>query len=761
MSVKRKRQETAGYENAQPPSAKEAIAEAELDDPDREPPPKRLNASRSLFVHSLPTNATTDALAEHFSQSFPLKHATVVVDPLTKKSRGYGFVTFADAEDAEQAKDEFDGSLFNGKKIKVDVAEPRHRNTTDDDTRNHQQSADFLKAKEERRQQREGQPPPKLIVRNLPWSIDTTEKLSRLFMSYGKIKQATLPKTKPGLSPGFGFVLLRGRKNAERAMAAVNGKMVDGRPLAVDWAVQKDMWQAAQNKESVPNGLGSASPKSEDNEEAMVLEDMPLSDVEQGVLFSGEEQDEGDNTDGDDEDEDEDEVKSEDGLSQGTSDEDYEDEEAQSNSTTLFIRNLPFTATDDSLYEHFKSFGPVRYARVVMDYETERSRGTAFVCFYSPEDAMTCLRKSPKTNSAGPSTGGKASLKHSILQDTKADTSGQFTLEGRVLQVSAAVGKGEAQRLTTEGHSIREARDKDKRRLYLLSEGTINSQSPTYDNMSAAELKMREDSAKQRQTLIKNNPSLHISLTRLAIRNIPRFVTSKDLKALARAAVVGFAKDVRQGRRSQLSKEELSRGGEEMKAAEKARKARGKGVVSQAKVVFEGREGGKVEESSGAGRSRGYGFIEFSSHRWALMGLRWLNGHRVQRDTPVNGAANQSEERPKRLIVEFAIENAQVVARRREREQKARERSMGGTDAQNSGRKDSEPSRKHVSKNIASDKAKPEARKQNEKRDQKHRSSKTSNDTISKDDDKSGKASKRQKIIGRKRAMRKTKGKTF
>merc|ERR1712098_224832 len=145
--------------------------------------------------------------------------------------------------------------------------------------------------------------------------------------------------------------------------------------------------------------------------------------------------------------------------------------------------------------------------------------------------------------------------------------------------------------------------------------------------------------------------------TRLSLRNLPKNINSKDLKALAREAVVGFATDVKSGLRAQLSKEEEARGGDEMREAEKQR---------QAKVVFEGREGAKVSEESGAGKSRGYGFVEYSSHRWALMGLRWLNGHAVE-----NAATGKKQ----RLIVEFAIENAQVVQRRKEKEEKARLRS--------------------------------------------------------------------------------------
>ena len=77
-----------------------------------------------------------------------------------------------------------------------------------------------------------------------------------------------------------------------------------------------------------------------------------------------------------------------------------------------------------------------------------------------------------------------------------------------------------------------------------------------------------------------------------------------------------------------------------------------------------------MDEKGGAGRSRGYGFIEYVSRRAALMGLRWLNGH------PVKAATG---ERNKRLIVEFAIGNAQVVSRRKDREANMRTQRLNRT----------------------------------------------------------------------------------
>ena len=289
-----------------------------------------------------------------------------------------------------------------------------------------------------------------------------------------------------------------------------------------------------------------------------------------------------------------------------------------------------------------------------MNRTTEKSAGTGFVRFYNVDEMKKCVANAPR--SQAPAKGKK----QSILLDEHADLDGSYTLDGRLLQVVQAVSREEATKLAEDGPGGQRKRQNDGRRLYLLSEGMIRTDSPLHASLPPSEIKMRQGSLAQRKKLVQSNPSLHLSLTRLALRNIPGSVDSKQLKALAREAVVGFAKDVRQGRRQPLSKEEVARGGVEGREAERRRKEKGKGIVKQAKVVYEDQKGSKIGEETGAGRSRGYGFLEYSSHRWALMGLRWLNGHAMRNETG----------RTQRLIVEFAIENSQVVSRRRENQGK-------------------------------------------------------------------------------------------
>ncbi|KAK1968083.1 RNA recognition domain-containing protein [Colletotrichum sublineola] len=661
-----------------------AVAENLAADSAAEPKAKkaRTEANRSLFVRSLPATATSESLTDFFSEHFPVKHATVVLDKATKTSRGYGFVTLTDAEDAMEAKKKLNNMLWEGRRIRVDVAEARHR-----DGKESAVGAAAAGQKQKRTQELEdARKPPKLIIRNLPWSIKTSEQLGALFRAYGIVKFADLPQNK-GKLKGFGFVTLRGRKNAEKALE-MNGKVIDGRPIAVDWAVDKSEWDQVNGTKEDPED--DEKPKSKKQkkdateEEDEAIKDDKAGEEPQGAdadlenfmknhMMNLEDEEDSDQDENEDEDEDEELDLSEDDEEGATSDTQNDKNSVKKtptstdNTSTLFIRNLPFTVTDDQLKEHFVKFGPVRYARVVMDRATDRPAGTGFVCFVNEEDAKACIKGAPRPQPSALPT------KHSVLQDESADQDGRYTLDGRLLQVAQAVSKDDAERLAADGSAKR--REKDKRRLFLLNEGQIDTRSSLYHKLTPNEIKMREDSAKQRKKLVQSNPTLHISLTRLAIRNIPRNIGSKELKELARKACVEFAKDVKEGKRQSLSKEEKVRDAKEAKNAEHERKLKRKGIVRQAKIEFESREGTKVPEASG-GKSRGYGFIEYSSHRWALMGLRFLNGYQLENELG----------KKQRLIVEFAIENASVVARRKANEKnldRNRQNAQSAKDGQN------------------------------------------------------------------------------
>lgn len=60
-------------------------------------------------------------------------------------------------------------------------------------------------------------------------------------------------------------------------------------------------------------------------------------------------------------------------------------------SSTLFVSNLPYTATSTDLQTLFSDIGPVRSAFIVQDKETKVSKGVGYVSFAIRDDAQRAL----------------------------------------------------------------------------------------------------------------------------------------------------------------------------------------------------------------------------------------------------------------------------------------------------------------------------------------------------------------------------------
>lgn len=78
-----------------------------------------------LFVGSLPFATTSDQLREIFAKAGQVSDANVVMDKMTGRSRGFGFVEMATDEDAKKAIDTLNGTEVDGRKIFVSEARPQ------------------------------------------------------------------------------------------------------------------------------------------------------------------------------------------------------------------------------------------------------------------------------------------------------------------------------------------------------------------------------------------------------------------------------------------------------------------------------------------------------------------------------------------------------------------------------------------------------------------------------------------------------------
>ena len=81
--------------------------------------------SKKLYVGNLAFGVTSEALQELFSQAGTVVSASVIEDRETGRSRGFGFVEMATAEEAATAIQQLNGREFNGRNLTVSEAKER------------------------------------------------------------------------------------------------------------------------------------------------------------------------------------------------------------------------------------------------------------------------------------------------------------------------------------------------------------------------------------------------------------------------------------------------------------------------------------------------------------------------------------------------------------------------------------------------------------------------------------------------------------
>ena len=80
---------------------------------------------KKLFVGSLPWSLSGSSLKDLFAQYGEIVEAIIISDSATGRSKGFGFVTFANEADAEKAQSEMNGKDVEGRNIIVNFAKPR------------------------------------------------------------------------------------------------------------------------------------------------------------------------------------------------------------------------------------------------------------------------------------------------------------------------------------------------------------------------------------------------------------------------------------------------------------------------------------------------------------------------------------------------------------------------------------------------------------------------------------------------------------
>ncbi len=80
--------------------------------------------AKKLYVGGLPYSTTGDELKEAFSKAGAVESATVIMDKMTGRSKGFGFVEMSSDEEASKAIDMWNGKDFGGRNLTVNEARP-------------------------------------------------------------------------------------------------------------------------------------------------------------------------------------------------------------------------------------------------------------------------------------------------------------------------------------------------------------------------------------------------------------------------------------------------------------------------------------------------------------------------------------------------------------------------------------------------------------------------------------------------------------
>merc|ERR1739848_422769 len=144
------------------------------------------------------------------------------------KSKGFGFVSYEDPEEAGAAVEDLNNKDLDGKTMYVGRAQKKAE-------RQAELKKKFEALKMERMTRYQGV---NLYVKNLDDSIDD-ERLRQEFTPYGTITSAKV-MCEEGRSKGFGFVCFSSPEEATKAVTEMNGRIIVSKPLYVALAQRKE-----------------------------------------------------------------------------------------------------------------------------------------------------------------------------------------------------------------------------------------------------------------------------------------------------------------------------------------------------------------------------------------------------------------------------------------------------------------------------------------------------------------------------------------
>ncbi len=80
--------------------------------------------AKKLYVGGISYSTSEEGLKEAFAQSGEVTSASIIMDRATNRSKGFGFVEFANDAEADAAIEKWNGTELDGRKLTVNEARP-------------------------------------------------------------------------------------------------------------------------------------------------------------------------------------------------------------------------------------------------------------------------------------------------------------------------------------------------------------------------------------------------------------------------------------------------------------------------------------------------------------------------------------------------------------------------------------------------------------------------------------------------------------
>ncbi|XP_014465096.1 polyadenylate-binding protein 1-like isoform X1 [Alligator mississippiensis] len=179
-------------------------------------PGLRKSGVGNVFIKNLDDSIDNKALYDTFSAFGNILSCKVVCDE--NGSRGYGFVHFETHEAANRAIETMNGMLLNDRKVFVGHFKSRKEREAEFGAR----AMEFTN----------------VYIKNFGDDMDD-DKLREIFSRFGKTLSVKVMMDDSGHSKGFGFVNFEKHEEAQKAVADMNGKEINGRMVYVGRAQKR------------------------------------------------------------------------------------------------------------------------------------------------------------------------------------------------------------------------------------------------------------------------------------------------------------------------------------------------------------------------------------------------------------------------------------------------------------------------------------------------------------------------------------------